>query len=109
MAAGLERDDEALIDVRQAAHLIRRSPETVRRWVWAGRLVASRQGHRLLVSPGEVLALGARGSGTRPKSLGDWAQETQRARTGVEPGEGSSAADLVLSDRARRARQARQR
>jgi hypothetical protein len=41
-----------MIDVRCAAALVRRHPETVRRWVWSGRLAAQRQGNRLLMARG---------------------------------------------------------
>jgi len=43
-----------LIDVRHAAVLVGRHPETIRRWVWSGRLAAQRRGRRLLVERSEV-------------------------------------------------------
>ncbi len=49
MARSDQRTDaEDLLDVRRAAALAGRHPETVRRWVWSGRLAARRQGNRLL-------------------------------------------------------------
>ncbi|HVB13998.1 MAG TPA: helix-turn-helix domain-containing protein [Candidatus Dormibacteraeota bacterium] len=101
MTTAPTRPEPVLVDVREAARLTGRSPETVRRWVWAGRLVASRQGHRLLVSRLEVVALGAAGAGAL--SLADWAAQARKSLTGFEPGARGSAADLVLRDRASRA------
>ena len=91
-----------MLDVQAAAALARRNPETVRRWVWSGRLAAQRCGRRLVVARADVEALageGARGH----MSLAEWAQRAQ-----VSPKQGGSrrrarsAADLVLKDRAQR-------
>jgi hypothetical protein len=92
---------DELLDVRRAAALVGRHPETVRRWVWSGRLSARREGNRLLVARGEVEALAGNGS-RASTSLSEWAR---RAARGRETGEsaGGTAADLVLADRARRA------
>jgi hypothetical protein len=90
-----------LLDVRHAAALVGRHPETVRRWVWSGRLSARREGNRLLVARGEVEALAGNGRhGT--VSLAEWAR---RAARGREAGgsAGGTAADLVLGDRAHHA------
>jgi excisionase family DNA binding protein len=43
-------DGVEMVDVRRAAQLVRRTPETVRRWIWSGRLPAVRRGNRLLVA-----------------------------------------------------------
>jgi len=46
-----------LIDVRQAVVLVGRHPETIRRWIWSGRLAGQRRGRRLFVVTREVRAV----------------------------------------------------
>ncbi len=91
-----------LLDVRRAATLAGRHPETVRRWVWSGRLPARRRGNRLLVAREDVEALAAE-SGRPALTLEAW---THRARAALEQttvdGPASSAADLVIEDRRER-------
>lgn len=101
---GLPDDDGIgdLLNVRSAAALAGRHPETVRRWVWSGRLPALRRGNRLLVSRGDVEALAAERA--QPVlSLATWAD---RARVALEQatfdGPARSAADLVIEDRRQR-------
>lgn len=92
-----------MVEVREAALLVRRTPETVRRWVWAGRLTAVRQGNRLLLPRADLLRLasGTDGAAERaPGSLAAWAAEVARTLAGGRPG--VSAADLVLADRSAR-------
>ncbi|HEY7043545.1 MAG TPA: helix-turn-helix domain-containing protein [Nocardioidaceae bacterium] len=95
-------DGVEMVDVREAAKLARRTPETIRRWVWSGRLAATKQGNRLLVPKEAVVARGgqvaAGGREARP-SLGDWADRVRAGRTGKR---GATAADLVVGDRAGR-------
>ncbi len=102
--AQTEVEDADLIDVRGAAALVRRHPETVRRWIWSGRLAARRQGNRLLVARGDVEAIAAR-EGRPLTSLAAWAERAQAAREKTEAGiSGSSAVDLVMEDRMQRSR-----
>lgn len=96
-------DGAALIDVRAAAQMVGRSPETVRRWVWSGRLSARREGNRLLVSPADVLALRSENGGGSTMTLGEWADAAHLALAEAARSSGGSAADLVLADRAHRA------
>jgi len=92
--------DEDLIDVGRAAVLVGRHPETVRRWVWSGRLSAQRRGRRLLVARGEVQAMA--GSDTAP-SLRQWADRVRAAQASTAAaGSGRSAAQLVVEDRRHR-------
>lgn len=91
---------DELVDVRQAAELTGRHPETVRRWVWSGRLPARRQRGRLLVLRRDVLAVA--GVGGEPSiDLAAWAERAERAlRESAKEGVAGSAADVVLEDRA---------
>jgi excisionase family DNA binding protein len=88
-------DGVEVLDVREAAQVVGRTAETVRRWVWSGRLPARRQGNRLLVARSDLEALVRPRSGAAPISLRDWAAQ-------LPAGVGPSAADLVLSDRSDR-------
>jgi excisionase family DNA binding protein len=96
--------DSELLDVRAAAKLAGRHPETVRRWVWSGRLAARREGSRLLVARDDVAALAAERGHIAPPSLAAWAERAQAALGGEGAREGRrSAADLVIEDRRERA------
>lgn len=85
------------LTILDAAALANRSPETVRRWVWSGRLGARKSGKRLLVARRELEAL------VDPRehpalSLREWANLAERAlRAGSGPHR--SAADLVIEER----------
>lgn len=99
--ANLEGD---FVDVRRAAALAGRHPETVRRWVWSGRLAARRRGNRLLVARDDVEAL-AGDTARTVISLATWAERArQAARHDGESPRRSSAADLVIEDRMHRSR-----
>jgi excisionase family DNA binding protein len=91
-----------LMDVRRAAALAGCHPETVRRWVWSGRLAARRRGNRLLVARDDVEAL----AGDKARaviSLATWAERAATHDDGETPRR-RSAADLVIEDRAHRSR-----
>jgi hypothetical protein len=88
------------LDVKAAALVAGRTAETIRRWVWSGRLSARRRGNRLVVARGDVEAL-AGGGARQPVSLAEWArlaEAAMRARRGPH----KSAADLVIEERRRR-------
>lgn len=97
---GSDTENE-LIDVRRAALLVGRHPETIRRWVWSGRLVARRRDRRLLVARDEVEAVARQEAPA--SSLREWADAARLARCSVrQAGPAASAADLVMEDRKRR-------
>jgi excisionase family DNA binding protein len=96
----MEAMAEGLIDIRQAAELTGRHPETIRRWVWSGRLQAERRGRQLLVAEADVRALA--GGSDDAISLADWARMARAVRTHATGPTRRTAADLVLADRARR-------
>lgn len=56
---------EDLLTVREVARRCHRSEETVRRWIWSGKLNARKLGNQLYVSSGDM----ARLSGFRPGSV----------------------------------------
>ncbi|GAC1344360.1 MAG: hypothetical protein NVSMB29_17910 [Candidatus Dormibacteria bacterium] len=85
-----------VLTVREAARRVGRTPETVRRWVWSGRLTATKRGNRLLVTRADLERVA--GAGQRP-ALATWLEALDlRTRPSGVPGAGS-AADLVLEDR----------
>jgi excisionase family DNA binding protein len=88
------------LDIRDAARLTGRSAETVRRWVWAGKVRARKSGKRLLVLRGDLEAMAS--TDRKLLSLREWhalANKTMR-----RPAAGRSASDLVLDDRENRSR-----
>jgi excisionase family DNA binding protein len=89
-------DGVEMVDVREAARLAGRTPETIRRWVWSGRLSATRSGNKLLVPRRDLLA-SSDPEAPRPGSLAEWAAQLQAPRGGAR-----TASDLVLDDRAAR-------
>ena len=95
-----EGEDE-LLGVPRAAALVGRHPETVRRWVWSGRLPARRSGHRLLVARSDLEAL-VRHESIVP-TLAEWADRAAATRDRWSQAFSSrSAADLVIEDRRER-------
>jgi len=94
-----------MLDVRETASLVGRSPETVRRWIWSGRLSARRHGNKLLVTRQAAEQLAHGPAAHDPLTLKDWAKTVEKLRRAGALGDdsaGTSAADLVLDDRASR-------
>jgi excisionase family DNA binding protein len=89
-----------LLNVRQAARLVHRTPETIRRWVWAGRLPAQRDGRRLLVARADLLRM-TTGPIVEITDLAQWHHHAlrQARRSSRAPAAPASAADLVVEDR----------
>lgn len=93
-----------LVDIRQAAADSGRSAETVRRWIWSGKLTATKRGNRLLIDRAELERFLRERLEEAPIGLAAWAAERdaearqQERSTGVAHG---SAAGLVLELRGR--------
>lgn len=87
------------LTILEAAQLVHRSPETVRRWAWTGRLKARKNGKRLMVLRRDVEALA--GAEATSLSLADWAKLADKVLHRRRRG-GRSSADLVLADRRER-------
>ncbi len=89
-----------MVDVREAAELSRRTPETIRRWVWTGRVQWVKNGNKLFVRRADVAAASGDAPGDElALTLREWVKRLPRdgGSTGV------SARDLVLDDRDTRA------
>jgi excisionase family DNA binding protein len=97
---------EGTVDVNEAARMVGRSPETVRRWIWSGKLAAQKRGRRLMISRHELAAFIAElDRAESGLTLAEWAAGARQALVASgEPNRGS-AADLVLADRRRRSEQ----
>ena len=50
-------DQDALLTVREVARACRRSEETVRRWIWSGKLPSRKLGNQHFIDPADVEAL----------------------------------------------------
>lgn len=95
-------DGVDVLDVREAARYVGRTPETVRRWVWSGRVPSSRQGHRLLIARRDLDAAISGDASPGALSLRDWAAGTPRRGTRSAGSAGSLVAEDRWSDDHRR-------
>src|SRR2546427_10724460 len=102
MFAARTDPEDVMLDVNEAARVAGRSPETVRRWVWSGKLAARRQGRRLMISRDDLAALIADTGAQAGLTLAEWAATTRQALATSEGPARGSAADLVLTDRRHR-------
>ena len=92
---------------------MRRSPETVRRWIWSGRLPATKRGNTYYVDVMHVEGIAVEmGIGefaarhtesTSSGQLAAWLAEVDQWKSGLPAAAGSAArptaSDLVLEDR----------
>jgi excisionase family DNA binding protein len=89
--------DDEVLDVRQAAAIAGRSAETIRRWVWSGRLPARKVGRKLIIAKNDLEAIRS-SDGERRMTLAEWYHEyIEKRPRSARPGR--SAADLVFEDR----------
>jgi hypothetical protein len=91
-------DGVEMVDISEAAVLARRTPETIRRWVWTGRLHAVKRGNKLFLARADLASEPSANEGDR-LDLREWAELVSAQGRGVR---GVSARDLVLEDRASR-------
>jgi excisionase family DNA binding protein len=92
------------IDVASAAAIAGRSAETVRRWVWSGRLRAHKSGKKLMIVRADLERL-LKADGSSKPTLAEWLKELDRSGLKAK-GAAASAADLVLADRRTRSERA---
>jgi len=71
--------DSELFSVREAARECGRNPETVRRWVWSGKLPAEKLGNQLFIKKTD-LALFCRETAVRPYDAGTKSGLIERMR-----------------------------
>jgi excisionase family DNA binding protein len=93
------------LSVRQAARRAGRSEETIRRWIWSGRLRAVKRGtsYRIDVVHLEQvmveLETGFSGQAVPSASWQAWLDAVSEWKAGLETTPGISASDLVIEDR----------
>jgi excisionase family DNA binding protein len=99
------------LTVREAAQRAHRSEETIRRWIWSGRLPAHKRGnsYRIDIAHLDQVAVvydaaddghAVKGAGEAGgTSLGAWLDDLHRWKEGLSAAPGASAADLVIEDR----------
>ena len=101
------------IPVREAARRVHRSPETVRRWIWSGRLPATKRGNTYYVDvvhlEGIAVEMGITGFAAQPADdvpgghLAAWLADVDQWKSGLAAATGSAArataSDLVIEDR----------
>lgn len=103
MSSASERE----LTVREAARRVHRAEETVRRWIWSGRLPARKVGRGYRVAEDDLATTAGipspRASGGAARSLAEWVEQVAewRAVNGVAPR--GDAGQLVVEDRAARA------
>lgn len=89
-------DGVDVLEVREAADYVGRTPETIRRWVWSRRVGSIRRGNRLLIPRHELdAAVGRSTVAPKPMSLREWAASVPRGDNRST----DSAAALVIEDR----------
>src|SRR2546429_5267408 len=91
--------EEELIDVRQAASEAGRSAETVRRWIWSGRLAATKRRHKLLVNRAELQSIAGGDRRSTAQNLAEWIADLNARPTFARSPRRASSSDLVLEDR----------
>jgi excisionase family DNA binding protein len=97
------------LTVRAAAQRVGRAPETIRRWIWSGKLRARKRGNVYYVREGELDAVAGgspASSQVLPRSgptLSDWVREVEQWHSGSDFPRRGSAVELLLEDRAERA------
>ncbi|MCW2783720.1 MAG: hypothetical protein JWP74_237 [Marmoricola sp.] len=94
-------DGVEMVDVLEAARIASRSPETIRRWVWSGRVQAVKYGTKLLIPRSAITPAQPveHGSGL---TLAQWAAEISTRAAGKKPSPGLTAAELLLAEREER-------
>ena len=93
-------DGVEMVSVQDAARMAGRSPETIRRWVWSGRVHAIKQGNKLLLRRSDLPDVDADGPEPGTVDLRSWAEMVLGRSSGKA---GATAVDLILDDRADRA------
>jgi len=67
------RTEDKLISVREAAIECERNVETVRRWIWSGKLPAQKLGNQLFIKESDLQAL-CRNHKAATKKTSNWPQ-----------------------------------
>lgn len=95
------------LTVREAAQRVHRAEETIRRWIWAGRLPAHKLGTGYRVDEKDLDAIAAgvlapREPGNPDLDLGGWVAAVKAWHAGLDVSPRSGAGQLVVEDREER-------
>src|ERR1700730_1116261 len=85
-----------LLTIREAAAKVGRTPETVRRWVWSGRLPARKRGNRLVVTD---LDLKRAATAIKQPNLAAWVAALSPGGSRTSAGRARPAAVVVPEER----------
>ena len=81
--------EDKLISVREAAMECGRNMETVRRWIWSGKLPAQKLGNQLFIKRSDLQAIGSKKDEKKTFDWPKWLKEAKslrdqiRSRTGT--------------------------
>lgn len=98
------------LTVREAAQRVHRSAETIRRWIWSGRLPAVKRGNTYYVDVvrldavvvefgGQPRHAAAAADDDDGPDLAQWLDELGQWKAGIAAGTAESASELVTQDR----------
>jgi excisionase family DNA binding protein len=97
------------LTVREAAQRVQRAEETIRRWIWTGKLPARKLGTSYQVDEKDLEAVAAgavlpapRQSDERHLGLSEWVADVKAWRAEVDVPPASGAGHLVIEDRRER-------
>ena len=103
------------ITVQEAALRVNRSPETIRRWIWSGRLPATKRGNKYYVDVMHLREVAVEIAGTAWHSperdiggdMAAWLDKIDRWTAGLRAagnriGQRETSSDLVIEDRSER-------
>ncbi len=95
---------EQELTVREAARRVNRAEETIRRWIWTGKLPARKRGQCYHVRETDLDAVAASVPAPREPELrlGEWVAEVRTWRAGNDVSALGGAGQLVIEDRAQR-------
>jgi excisionase family DNA binding protein len=93
--------------VREAAQRVHRAEETIRRWIWTGRLPARKVGNRYYVEEQDLAAIAAdvpvpHRSAELDLTFGDWVSAVKAWQAGLDVRPVGGAGQLVIEDREER-------
>ncbi|MBI4288239.1 MAG: helix-turn-helix domain-containing protein [Chloroflexi bacterium] len=94
-------DSKDLITVREAARAVGRTTETVRRWIWAGKLPAQKLGNQLFVRRADLALFVSTQQGRRSASQGDVLQRMKAIRERIARRIGGTIDVLAALDESR--------
>jgi len=93
------RADDERLSVREAAQQCGKNAETIRRWIWSGKLPAEKMGNQLFIKRGDLKALCGRDN--EYARVEDWLRRARTLRENIRKRTGTEfdSAELVRESR----------